>query len=139
MKRGDYLTAKEEKKRPTIEAVVVLAVFVIVFLAVILRFAIRTGTNEGFFSFMPTRAQTYQVSTAFIRPMVTIPGDVSFPDHDFQFSKDADSIYVIKSFYVIGDSEGHSAKKNFTITLKYLGGTHTDGRSWKMIGLQQDK
>jgi hypothetical protein len=139
MKRGDYLTEKEEKKRPTVEGIVLLAVFVVIFLAVIFRFAIRTGTNEGFFSFMPTKAQAYLVSTAFVRPTVTIRGDVSFPDHDFQFSKDADSIYVIKSFYVIDDSEGHSAKKNFTITLKYLGGARTDGRNWKMIGLQQDK
>ena len=139
MKKGDYLAAKEEKRKPTSQAIVVLAVFVIVFLAVIFRFAIRSGANEGFFLSMPTGAQAYKVSTAFVRPTITLPGDVSFPDNDYQYSKNSDSIFVIKSFYIVEDSNGHEAKKEFSITLKYHGGSYSDGRNWSVMELQQGK
>ena len=139
MKKGDYLAAKEEKRKPTREAIIVLVVFIIVFIAIIFRFAIRSGTNEGFFSFMPTGIQAYKVSTSFVRPTIQSRGDITFPDRDFQYSKRSDSTYVIKSFYVIQDSDGHESKKNYTITLKYNGGSRDDGRKWTLIKLQQDK
>jgi hypothetical protein len=141
MKKGDYLAAKEEKRKPTIEAIIVLIVFIIVFLAVIFRFAIRSGTNEGFFSFMPTGVQAYKVSKAFVRPTIHSreDEDVSFPDRDFEYSKKSDSVYVIKSFYVTQDSYGHESKKNYTITLKYNGGSRANGHNWTLIQLQQDK
>jgi hypothetical protein len=139
MKKGDYLEAKEEKRKPTGEAIVVLVVFIIVFIAVIFRFAIRSGTNEGFFSSMPAKAQAYKVSAAFVRPTIKLPGDVSFPDNDYQCSNNSDSIYAIKSYYTVEDSDGHESKQKFTITLKYHGGSYSDHRNWSMIDLQQEK
>ena len=139
MKKGDYLAAKEEKRKPTREAIIVLTLFIIVFIAVIFRFAIRTGSNEGFFSFMPTNTQAYKVSKQFVRPTITSSGDITFPDNEFQCSKNSDSVFVIKSFYTIMDSEGHESKANFTITLRYNGGSPMDSRHWKMLAFQKSK
>jgi|GEM_PF-2430448 len=139
MKKGDYLAAKEEKRKPTSEAVIVLIVFIIVFIAVIFRLAVRSGTNEGLFSDIPTKNQAYQVSKDLIRSKIKASGDVIFPDNDFQCSKDADSIYVVKAFYTIQNSEGHEVQTQFTATLKYGGGSSSDSRNWRMLTLQEEQ
>ena|ERR1700722_7384990 len=138
MKKGDYFAAKQEKKKSTNQAVVVLVVFIIVFIFVIFRLAFRPGTNQSFFSLMPTGAEAYKISTTFVRPTIKTSGDVVFSDNDFQYSVNPDSVYVIKSFYTI-EGGGQSSKTNFTVTLKYNGGTSSDGRDWTMIDLQDDK
>ncbi len=139
MKKGDYLAAKEESRRPTKEAIIILLVFIVVFIAVIFRFAVRSGTNEGFFSVIPTKKQAYQASRDLIRSKITAAGDVIFPDNDFQCSKNSDSIYVIKAFYTVQDSYGHEAQTNFTATLRYNGGSSSNSRNWKMITFQQEQ
>ena len=138
MKKGDYLAAKEEKKKSTNDAVIVLIVFIVVFIFVIFRLASRPGSNHGFFSLMPTGAEAYKISTTFVRPTIKTSGDVIFPDNDFQYSKNSDSIYVVKSFYTI-EKGGRDTKTNFTITLKYDGGTSSDGRDWTLVDLQEDQ
>jgi len=42
MKRGDYLAAKEEMRKPAGQPIVVMLFFIIVFISVILRLAVRS-------------------------------------------------------------------------------------------------
>ena len=101
--------------------------------------AIRPGSKRYLFSTMPTGIEAYKISTTFVRSTIKTSGDAIFPDNDFQYSENPDSIYVIKSFYTIEDNKGKDSKTNFTITLKYDGSNFSDARDWTMIQLQEDK
>ena len=137
MQRRNYLTEKEAKRRSTRQGLVFLSMFIIVFVAMIFRLAIRTGTNEGFFDTVPTGDEAYKVAVDFVKPTV-MTGDAEFPDSDFQYSKNSDSVYVVQSFYRAPGKEGSDVKKKFAITLRYNGGSSTDDKNWTVEDLQSN-
>ena len=137
MQRRNYLTEKEAKKKSTNQGIDFLSMFIIIFVAVIFRLAIRTGTNEGFFSMVPTGDEAYQVAVDFVKPTVKT-GEVEFPDHDFQYSKNSDSVYVVQSFYKAPGLKGATTKTKFAITLRYNGGSSTDDKNWTVEDLQSN-
>ena len=137
MQRRNYLTEKEAKKKSTSQGIVFLSVFIIIFVSVIFRLAIRTGTNEGFFSMVPTGNEAYQVAIDFVKPTVKTC-EAEFPDNDYQYSKNSDSVYVVQSFYKAPDQKGADVKTKFAITLRYNGGSSTDEKNWTVEDLQSN-
>ena len=136
MAQKDYLTEKQEKIKATTRGIIVLLIFVVIFIAVIIRFAIRPGTNEGFFRLMPTGKEAYEISRDFILPSLKST-DAEFPDKDFEFSKNSDSVYIIKSHFDSRDISGREVKTEFTATLKYNGGTADDAHNWTLVKLEE--
>lgn len=137
MKKGDYLAAKDEKKKSTYEAVIVLIVFIIVFMGIIVRFARHSGANEGFFSHLPNGADAYRVSKSFIRPTIQPSHDGDFPLNEFQCSKESDSVFTVRSYFIMKDSDNQEVKRNFEITLKYNGGDKLKSGNWTMVNLTE--
>jgi len=135
MQRRNYLTEKEAKRRSTRQGLVFLSMFIIVFVAMIFRLAIRTGTNEGFFDTVPTGDEAYKVAIDFVKPTVKT-SEAEFPDSDYQYSKNSDSVYVVQSFYKAPGKEGAGVKTKFAITLRYNGGSSTDAKNWTIENLQ---
>jgi hypothetical protein len=56
----------------------------------------------------------------------------------YKFAKKSDSVYVIKSSYSARDSDGESTTTNFTISLRYMGGSANREESWKLLDLDQE-
>jgi len=136
MAQKDYLTEKQEKIKSTARGIIVLLIFVVIFIAVIIRFAIRSGTNEGFFRLMPTGKDAYEISKEFILPSLK-SADTEFPDKDYEFSKNSDSVYIIKSHFDTKDLSGQEVKTEFTATLKYNGGSSDDEHNWTLVKLEE--
>jgi hypothetical protein len=135
MKR-DYLAEKAAKKKATNEAMWVLLIFIVLFLAVMFRIAWRSESAGGFFSSMPSGDEAYQIGKDYIIPTLR-SGNVEF-DKDYQYAKSSDSVYVIKSnFQATGPSSGN-AKTNYKITIKYNGGVVSNDRSWTLVNLEEN-
>jgi hypothetical protein len=134
MKR-DYLSDKDEKKKSTRQGIIAIVIFVIIFIAVIFRFATRPGNNEGLSHQIPTGKEAYEIAKDYIKPTIKFP-EAEFPDSDFQFSKNSDSVYVIKSYYEANNGSGQNVKTNFNITLKYNGGISSKAENWKMVSME---
>jgi hypothetical protein len=136
MSKKDYLSEKQEKTRSTARGIIALLVFIIIFIAVIVRIAFRPGIDGNFFSSMPGGADAYQIAKRFIKPAPKL-SDVEFPNDEYQLSKKSDSIYVITSYFDTKDTYGTNVKTNFTATLKYNGGSALNQRHWTLIKLDE--
>jgi hypothetical protein len=134
--KKDYASEKEAKKRNTTEGIWLLMAFIAVFIVIIIRFAIGSGSGEGLLSLMPSGNDAYAVAKIYIRPSLRAP-DVKFADDSFQFAKGADSVYVIKSYFEAIFPGGEKVKTNFRISLKYTGGTISNERNWLLISLDE--
>jgi hypothetical protein len=132
--KNHYLSEKELKKKSTKQGLVVLFIFIVIFLAVILRFAIRA--DNGGFSSLPGSGDAYQIAVGFIKPTIKSP-TAQFPDRDFECAKTGDSVYTVKSYFETDSNNGRSAKTDFAITLKYNGGSWENEKSWTMVKLEE--
>ena len=136
MSKKDYLSEKQEKVKSTARGIIVLAIFVIIFIVMIMRLAIRSGTNEGLFPSMPSGKDAYEIAKDYILPTVK-SGDPEFGEKDYEFTKNADSVYIIKSYFDIRDISGREVKTEFTATLKYKGGSSSNDRNWTLVKLEK--
>jgi hypothetical protein len=136
MSKRDYLTEKQEKSRTTARGIILLMIFIVIFIAVILRIAIRSDRNGGFFSSTPTGQNAYEMAKAFIKPTLK-SSDIEFHDDEYESSTNSDSVYKITSYFDTKDSYGTAVKTNFTATLKYKGGSPMDERDWTLIKLDE--
>lgn len=132
----DYLAEKANKRKVAKEAFWILLIFIVLFTAIIMRFAIRSVFTEGIFSTMPSGDDAYKIAKHYIKPTINSP-DASFADDDYRYAKDDDSVYIVKSHFNIKDSSNIKVIINYTIKLKYIGGKHTDEQSWTMLTLEE--
>ncbi|BAU54554.1 hypothetical protein [Mucilaginibacter gotjawali] len=136
MPQKDYLKEKQEKAKTTVTGIIVLLIFIIIFIGIIVRLAIRSGTNEGFFPLMPTGKDAYEIAKDYIQPTIK-SADVEFPDKDYEFSKNSDSVYTITSHFDTRNISGEEVKTEFTVTLKYNGGSSADQHNWTLVKLEE--
>jgi len=136
MKR-DYLAEKAAKKKVTREAMWILLIFIVLFLAVMFRIAWRSESAGGFFSSMPSGDDAYEIAKDYIIPTLR-SSNVEFADKDYQYAKSSDSVYVIKSYFQAKDPSSGNAKTNYTVTIKYNGGTISNDRNWSLLNLQEN-
>ena len=114
----------------------ILMIVIILFMVVIIRFAIRSGLNGPIFSSMPSGSEAYEIAKVYIKPTLKSP-DVQFAEGEYQLDKSADSVYVVKSFFVSRNIVDEKIKTNFTITLKYQGGTISNDKNWTVLNLEE--
>ncbi len=128
----DYVKEDIAKRKFTTQGMWALIIFILLFLSVLGRFAIRRASNGGlFFNTMPSSNDAFEVSKDFIRSTLKSSG-AEFASGQFECAKGADSTYVVKSFF---DADG--LRTHFVIKLKYTGGDNLDDHSWTMLYLQQ--
>jgi hypothetical protein len=132
----DYLDDKSNKKKVAKDAFWILVIFIILFMAIITRFAVRSFFSNGVFSTMPSGEEAYKIAKNYIKPTLNSP-DVVFADDDYKFAKDTDSVYVVKSYFEENDSANVKVKTNYTIKLKYIGGINSQEQSWSMLSLEE--
>ncbi|MCO5935113.1 hypothetical protein NAF17_06150 [Mucilaginibacter sp. RB4R14] len=131
----NYLNDKVVKKNSATKAGWLILVFVLIFAALLAKFALSGTVNN--FSGLPDSDLAYNVAKQYILP-TTLSRNVKFSDSDYKFAKKSDSVYVIKSFYTIKDNDGESLRTDFTIELKYNGGAGARKDNWSLINLNQD-
>ena len=134
----DYLTQKKQKKKTAVKAVWFIIVLAIVFIIVIIKFALSGDMDvTTLFSGMPSSDDVYSVSKQFVLP--TLKGtDASFSEDGYQFGKKEDSVFVVKSAVETKTNSGDIQKTNFEITLKFKGGPVSNQNSWQLLNLNED-
>jgi hypothetical protein len=135
MKR-DYLSEKAAKKRTTNNGLWFLFIFLALFIIVIIRIAVRSGSSGGFFTVMPSGGDAYEMAKHYIRPSLKSP-DVDFADEDYQCDKISDSVYVVRSYFETKQADSAKVKTTFAATLKYNGGSASNDRNWTMLNLEE--
>jgi len=136
MTKRDYISEQQEKNRATTRGILVLFVFIIIFIAVIIRFAIRSGTNEAFLPLMPTGKDAYEIAKDYTLRTLK-PANAEFSERDYDSAKNTDSIYIVKSYFETRELNGQNTKTEFTATLKYNGGAATNERNWTLVKLEK--
>jgi hypothetical protein len=132
MDKRDYEAEKADKRKSTKSGILFLLVFITLFVTVMVRIAARSDSNNSLFSFMPSGNDAYEIAQDYIKPTLKFP-DAEFPKDAYQYTSDADSVYVVKAWCYSGKNK---AKTNFTVTLKYTGGVNSDGRNWELVNLR---
>ena len=135
MEKEKYHKEKEAKKKIGSTTLILIVVFAVFFILLIGRFVL-SDRKKDVSTGMPTSEDTYKVAKYFITP--TLKSSADFSDSKFQYAKNADSVYIIKSFYESKNDAGEKVKTNFVITLKYKGGFIDNQRSWELLNLTQD-
>ncbi|RWY54196.1 hypothetical protein [Mucilaginibacter gilvus] len=132
---NNYLKDKQVKKKSALKGVWLLVIFGIVVVVILVKIA--NSNSMSVFSGLPDSDAAYAMAKLYIRPTVRST-DVSFHDDSYKFAKKSDSVYVIKSSYSARQTDGESTTTQFTISLKYMGGSATKEESWKMLDLNQE-
>jgi hypothetical protein len=135
--KKDYIAEMKDKRKTTSGAMWILLIFVILFILIIIRFAIRSDSNGGFFGSLPSGNDAYEIAKDYIKPTLKSP-DAKFANGDFQCTKTSDSVYVVKSYFETKNINGEKAKTNFAVALKYNGGTSSDERNWTLVRLDEN-
>ncbi|MEO7212171.1 hypothetical protein [Mucilaginibacter sp.] len=131
----NYLKDKQIKKQSAVTAAWLLVGFGIVFVFILVKIA--NSNSMSVFSRLPDSDAAYAMAKLYIRPTVRST-NVSFHDDSYKFAKKSDSVYVIKSSYSARETSGESTTTQFTISLKYMGGSANKEESWKMLDLNQE-
>src|SRR5580658_4793004 len=116
--KKDYLAENAAKQRTTRASMWALLIFIILFLVVIIRFAIRPGSNGDFLISMPTGDEAFKIAKDYMKPTLR-SRDAAFADADYQYAKSSDSVYIVKSYFETNNTDRGKHKTNFTVRLKY--------------------
>ena len=133
-----YLKDKQEKKKIAMTGVWFLLAFGIIFITLVVKFAIAGSTSDLLtFSAYPGSEDVYQVAKQFVSPTIRSHNLIYADDH-YQFAKKSDSLFVIKSFVNAINDKGDKVQTNFRITLKYNGGAKLAHENWTLVDLNSD-
>lgn len=127
-----YLAEKKKKKKSAMSGVVVLVIVALIFIFIVAKFAL-TGNVEDTFSGAPTHDDVYEIAKEYVKPTLK-SANATFSDSEYEFGKEADSVYVIKSHV---DLDG-GQRTNFEITLKFRGGAKNEQHNWDVLNLNED-
>jgi hypothetical protein len=136
MKRDYYKAEIERKGKSTKQGMAVLILFIILFVIVMVRVALHSDLGVSLSGgTMPSDNDAFIIAKDYIKSSSSSTA-IRFTDDSFRGDHDADSVYVIKSTYEAGPN---TDKTNFSITLKYHGGSKLNNSSWSVISLIADK
>ncbi len=138
MDEKEYLSERAERKKVTREAMWVLGIFIIIFILIMARIAMRPSGADSIFANMPTGAEAFEIAKDYVKPTIKSP-DAEFSDGKFAFSKTNDSVYVIKSYFEERNTAGAEVKTNFTAVIKYHGGLAVNDQNWTLVNLVETR
>jgi len=132
-----FIAEKTAKKKSATSASWLLWLFLLVFIAIVLRFALRLGPQlSSAKGTMPTGQDAFEVAKQFVRPTIGSM-NADFADGEFEYSKNNDSVYIVKSYYETRPEGGEKVKTGFVITLKFNGGKNSSKQNWTVMNLEQ--
>ncbi|MGZ3752738.1 MAG: hypothetical protein ACXVB0_21460 [Mucilaginibacter sp.] len=132
----NYLHYKAGKKSFATKGILLLIILAVIFLVILVKFA-RSGSRVDSVNGSPDSDEAYSIAKEFIKPTIKST-EVYFPESGYQCAQKPDSVYIIKSY---AESKGSSGIKNtvtFEITLRFNGGSASDKKSWKVLGLSEN-
>lgn len=132
----DYLAEKAAKRKTGQKALWALIILLVVVISMIVKIMLTGSLKPDSFTGMPTNDDAYSVAKEFIQP--TLKGTGADFDHAYQFAKEADSVYVIKSSVTSSDPASGKITTHFKAVMKYNGGQATKSKNWSLINLDQD-
>jgi len=129
-----FLKEKAAKRKSASKAVWLLLIVSAIIIAMIVKIATTGKLQASIFSGAPTSDDVYEVAKEFVRP--TFAGSsVTFADEGYQFGKETDSVYVIRSTAKLQNGGG-TTTNDFKIILKYHGGQPSKIKNWSVIDLR---
>ncbi|AYL95597.1 hypothetical protein [Mucilaginibacter celer] len=132
-----FLKDKRLKKKRAMKGVYAIVVVGVIFVFIMIKFAISGGVSDVFsFNRMPNADDAYKIAKEFVIPTIR-SGNVSFPDEGYQYGKKSDSVYIIKSYVISTDERGEKSRTNFEMILKYNGGPRFMKKNWSMVDINE--
>ncbi len=135
--KKDYLSEKAHKKRISQQAMWALFIFIALFVLIIVRFAFRPDAAGGFFSKLPSGDDAFEIARDYIKSTLKL-ADVEFAEGVYRYAKAPDSVYIVKSYFETKDTGNGKVKTNFTVTIKYNGGSNLNKRNWSLLNLEEN-
>lgn len=129
-----YLNYKAVKKTFALKAIIVLITLGIIFLIILISFAISGTRRPDTVNEPPDNEVVYTIAKQFIKPGIT-SSDINFPKSGYQCAQKPDSVYIIKSYMELRDQSGKKDIITFEITMRYNGGNPDDKKNWKLLDL----
>lgn len=127
-----YMQGKAARKKTAMRAGWLLFILIIVSIIVIIRVFNPSGLSVSIGP--PNNEDAYYVAKEFIKPTLKGPS-ISFPESGYQYAKEADSVYVIRSFSITKDESGEESKTPFEIRMKYKGGHNKNVENWSVLAI----
>jgi hypothetical protein len=134
--KKEYLYDKAVKKKTAYKYLWIMVVLGIVFVSVVIKFALA-GRFDDIISSDPSSDDVYAIAKIFVKPTLR-SDEVQFSDSEYQFGKQADSVYVIKSSAIIKDAGGQDETTHFEVILRYKGGARADQNNWDLVDMKED-
>ncbi|SDD24643.1 hypothetical protein SAMN05216464_101195 [Mucilaginibacter pineti] len=132
-----YNKDKRYRRKTALTGIGLLFALGLIFVIVIIKFATSGGTSNMLsFTMFPSSDDAYKIAEQYISPTIH-SGNLSFSEDRYQFAKKSDSVFVIKSDVTGIDEKGQKVKTNFSITLKYDGGSKTNMDNWTMLDMNE--
>lgn len=126
---------KAASKRKALSGAWLIIVALLVFAFIIIRYAQNKGVGIGRRG-LPSEKDAYEIAKEFVKDD-SRGENVSFPDDGFSFGKHGDSVYVIRSTYEQRLDDGNRKSENFTVTLKYRGGSVEEKDAWDVLNIMK--
>jgi|GEM_PF-738739 len=129
-----YLKQKADKKKSGNKAVFLLLTFTAIAIALVAKIFLTGTLKPEFMGGLPGSEDAYAMAKLFIRPTLR-SSSANFADDRYQFGKQSDSIYVIRSSVQLTNDNGEKINTEFKIVLKYNGGQINKQKNWSLIDL----
>lgn len=136
-KTDQYLKTKADKKNTGKKALWILFATLFIIISVVIKITLTGSLKPTFFKGMPDSDDVYAIAKEFIQPTLK-SSSVTFSDSKYQFGKQADSVYVIRSSVRSKNESGEEINTGFKIVLKYNGGQVNRQKNWSVIDLSEN-
>lgn len=133
----DYLDEKAVKKKSATKALFLLLIGAAIAISVVVKITMTGSLKPNFFSGLPSSDDAYSIAKEFVQPTLKSTS-VDFSDTKYQFAKQPDSVYVIKSSVTSKHDGGEQVTTEFKITLKYNGGDVSRQKNWTLLDLSEN-
>ncbi len=133
----NYSLDRQVKRKTGAQALWLLMVFLLIAISVVIRLIITgDGKNGGTISGLPTSDDAYSAAKDIVAATVK-SSTIDFNDSGYQFGKNSDSVYVVKSTADVKDANGERSTLNFKIVMKYNGGLPASPGSWSVVDIDE--
>jgi hypothetical protein len=132
-KSAQYLKQKADKKKTGNKVLWIFLVFVAIAISVVVKITLTGSLKPNFFKGLPGNEDAYEIAKQFVEPTLK-SSSADFKDDGYQFGKQSDSVYVIKSSVETGSGSDRIITE-FKVILQYNGGQVDKKKNWSLIDL----
>ncbi|MCJ8211541.1 hypothetical protein MUY27_17610 [Mucilaginibacter sp. RS28] len=133
MEKNRYLKSKAKNKKTAMTGVWLIILAIALFAFIVVKYARNTAEHIGE-SRMPEKEDAYEVAKEFVKED-SRSKNLDFGDDGFSYAKTGDSVFVVRSAYTENIGNGESKKTNFSVTIRYHGGSADSRSSWDLLNI----